>query len=664
MNNINIKHKVKKQRSSWRYADVCGVLICAARGKFGFVSTGTPGKDIYIHSDNFGGANHGDTVRVRVFVSFHGKNREGAVIEVLSRSEAVLSAVVGAEYDEYVVAYSDDARFYPPIRIPKEVSLGAAYSDRVAVRLTGYDKRGYPDGAVIKLLGNADSIRSRIDAAVISHSIKEDFDEETLEVANKISEKIPARELEKRLDLRNDMVFTIDGSDAKDFDDAVSIRKLPHGRYKLGVHIADVSYYVRPKSRLEAEAFERGTSVYLPDRVIPMLPERLSNEVCSLKPDCDRLTISCIMTVEPDGEVKDYKIKKSVIRSKHRMTYEDVAKILGGDKELCRRYKDILTPLKNMDALADILIRKRAKRGSIDFELPETKAVLENDYEVGELRVCERLKSHRIIEEFMLLANETVARHAVKRGLPFVYRAHAAPDADKLSEFNMFISAFDLGMPKKNVGTKGFLDVLDKVRDKPYETIVMKNMLRAMMKADYRTSNDGHFGLASEYYCHFTSPIRRYPDLMVHRVLTAAAEGHLTAKYKSMCSRAATRSSETERLAEECERSVDSLLKAAYMSKYVGCEYDAVISAVSDYGMYAELENTIEGMIPLESIHGDYYITDKSRSCIKGRRTGKTIRVGETVRIVVSDVDLNVPRITFTLKKDFGKGRRKWVNLK
>lgn len=644
-----------------------GVLSCSVRGGFGFVAVEGEQNDIYVESDRMGGANHGDRVAVRPIMSRHrGKKRlEGFITKVISREISTVIAVITADFGGCFSAQADDRRFYPAIRIPKEAALGAKCGDRVVAELTAFDGFGRPDGAVIKVLGDSQGLRGRIDALIYKHSIKDSFDGETLTAADKIKDKIPSRELEGRLDLRNEKIFTIDGNDAKDFDDAVSIKKLANGSYRLGVHIADVSHYVRANTPIDREAFSRGTSVYLADRVIPMLPENLSNGVCSLKPECERLTLSCIMTVDSHANVTKYSIKKSVICSLHRMTYENVEKILDGDLDLCREYKDILTPLKNMAVLADILNKKRLERGSIDFDLPESSAELAKDYTVTGISARKRLKSHRIIEEFMLLANETVARHAVTHSLPFVFRTHAAPDTDKLINFNSFLLTFGLSLPQNlyaGVPPQAFSKLLARVEGEPYEAVIAKSMLRSMMKAEYRTSNDGHFGLAAEYYCHFTSPIRRYPDLMVHRILSAELEGRNTKRLEAACIRAAKHSSDTERAAEECEREVDALLKAAYMSEHIGSEYCAVISSLTEYGIYAELDNTIEGMIRLDSIGGDYYYFDESSYTVKGRRTGRKFRIGESVDIVVTGADVDLVRIDFMLKRDYESGLRRNKN--
>lgn len=656
------KHRRIIKKVSKKLPAVEGVLTCAASGGFGFVSVGDGKPDIYVEQQMMGGANHGDSVLVRpVKGGRHGRSIEGRIMKVLERGISSISAVIFADFGGAFAAKADDSRYYPAIRIPREFSAGAKQGDRIVAELTDFDQLGQPDGAVIKNLGSADSLKSRIDSIIYNHGIKTEFEAETLAESENIPDTISESEIAKRHDLRNEKIITIDGADAKDFDDAISIRKLAGGMYKLGVHIADVSHYVCSGSAIDGEAFERGTSVYLADRVLPMLPERLSNGVCSLRPGEDRLTLSCIITVTPDGEVKKYEIVKSVICSRHRMTYDDVDEILKGNTALKKKYSDILTQLSHMDALADILTAKRRRRGSIDFDLPETSVSLDKDYNIGEITSRTRLKSHRIIEEFMLLANETVAKHAVERNLPLIYRTHAAPDPEKLENFSLFLHSFGLSLPEISTGIepKTLQELLDKITDEPYYAVVSKNMLRAMMKAEYRTENDGHFGLAAEYYCHFTSPIRRYPDLMVHRALSNELAGKNTAILSAAMHEASIQSTETERTAEECERDVDALLKVVYISSHIGEEFSAVITGLTEYGIYAELENTIEGMIRLESIGGDYYLYHEKTAETVGKRTGRSFHIGDRLDIVVTGADTELLRIDFMLKDDYyNKGRK------
>lgn len=641
-----------------------GILTCAASGRCGFVSMPSGKGDIHIKSEYFGGANHGDRVLVSMSPAHHGRNPEGRVLKVLERAKKQMTAVVFADFGWGYVAKADDARFFSIINIPKKDGFDIKIGDRVAVIPTAFDSYGAPEADLIKNLGSSESTASRIDALVFTNGIKTEFDAETLIEAESIPSKISESEIASRLDLRNEKIITIDGDDSKDFDDAISIRKLPNGGYKLGVHIADVSYYVKTASHLDKEAYERGTSVYLPDRVYPMLPEKLSDNLCSLLPNEDRLAMSVIMNVSPSGNVTDYKIAKSVIRSMHRMTYSNVDKILNGDSALKKQYKDILATLSNMNALADILTEKRQRRGALDFDIPEMQAVLNGDGTVDKISLRERLKSHKIIEEFMLLANETIAKFAEENNLPIIYRTHAEPDGEKLKTLSLFLHNFGITLPEISaISQDALARVLKLAEPLPERSVIAKNMLRAMMKAEYKPQNDGHFGLAAEYYCHFTSPIRRYPDLFTHRVLSMALEkGN---KFPKNAYDVSVQSTEKEQAAEACERDVDKLLAVLYMSAFIGESFDATISALTEFGIYAELENGIEGMIPLETIRGDYYIYNEKTLTTVGRRTGRSFKVGDSIQIVVSGTNPDLLRIDFMLKSDYyAKDERKRWNSK
>lgn len=636
----------RKKRKAFRTE---GILSCATSGKCGFVASEQKKCDIHIKREYFGGANHGDRVLVSFSESFHGKNPEGRILKVLERSTKPQTAVVIAEFEWGYSAKADDARFYPIISVPHcnaKIKLG----DRIAVLPKDFDSFGDINAELICNFGSSDSIKSRIDAIVFSHEIQTDFSDAVISESEKLNAKISDSEISARLDLRKEKIITIDGDNSKDFDDAVSIRKLPNG-YKLGVHIADVSHYVKEGTPLDLTAFERGTSIYLPDRVYPMLPHHLSDNICSLLPNEDRLAVSVIMNISDDGEIKSYKIAKSVICSVHRMTYSNVDKILAGDPTLKKKYSDILLALSHMDKLADILSAKRKKRGAIDFNISESSVVLTEDGKIGDVVPCKRLKSHQIIEEFMLAANETVALYASSRKLPIVYRSHAAPDSEKLKALSLFLQSFGISLPEtEDISSKALADILESTNSLPTHSIIGKNMLRAMMKAEYTPENEGHFGLSSEFYCHFTSPIRRYPDLFTHRVLSNALSGEKLPKRSFEVS---TSSTEKEQVAEDCERDTDKLLAVLYMAEHIGEEYSATISALTDFGIYAELENCIEGMIPLETVGGDYYIYNERNACTVGKRSGKKFRLGDRLDIVVVRADPNLLRIDFMLKKDY-----------
>jgi len=639
-----------KKNTPKKSKPVEGILSCASNGKFAFLKT-ADGEEIYIERDNLLFAHHGDKVKAVYYTKgYKNEHKEGRVLEVLERNIKHLSAVIIKDLGGFYIAKADDRRFFPKIYIPYPLSNGAKVSKRVYLELLGYDENTLLGAKVLHVLGDKDDIKGHIDSIVLTHGIKTEFDKETIKNAENISDIIPEEEILKRLDLRKEKIITIDGADAKDFDDAISIRRLPKG-YRLGVHIADVSHYVTKKSPLDNEAYIRGTSVYLPDRVIPMLPEKLSNGVCSLVPNEDRLTLSVIMDITENGDIKKYEIKESVINSSFRMTYPDVSKILSGDRELSKKYKPIKDKLYLMKELADILTQKRYARGSIDFDIPEISVELNKDYTLGETVKRERLVSHRIIEEFMLLANETVARHLKENNIPSVYRTHDKPDGEKLENLRAFLFNFNLVLPNE-INHKALQDLLHKIKDEPYFEIVSKTMLRAMQKAEYRPTPDGHFGLALEDYCHFTSPIRRYPDLLVHRSLKESIN-------KDFLKSASKQSSETERIAEECERDTEKLLKVLYMKEHIGEEFSATITSLTDYGIYLETEDGIEGMIRLENVKGDYYIFDKDRMMIYGRRTGKTYKIGEEYPITVLDANPELLRIDYIFTKDM-KGQKKW----
>jgi ribonuclease R len=450
--------------------------------------------------------------------------------------------------------------------------------------------------------------------------------------------------------------FTIDGADAKDFDDAVSLEIMQNGHFLLGVHIADVSHYVKEDTPIDKEALVRGTSVYLVDRVIPMLPLQLSNGICSLNPDQDRLTLSVMMEIDDQGKVVDYQIYESVIRSKKRMIYEEVNKILEEeDEELLPKYVDFIEDLRNMQQLSYILHRRRMKRGSIDFDLNESKIILDEQGKVSDIKLYARGVSERMIEEFMLICNETIAQHVFWRNIPFMYRIHEDPDVEKILEFNEFIHNF--GYHLKGIGgrihPKALQQLLDKIRGTREETIINAVMLRSLQKARYSPENTGHFGLAAEHYCHFTSPIRRYPDLVDHRVVKDMLNNRLDlkriSKLESILPEMAQHCSEREMVADEVEREVDDLKKAEYMLDKIGMEFDGIISGVTGYGIYVELGNTVEGLVHISTMDDDYYIYDEKHYCLIGDRTNKIYRLGDLARIRVVGVDMASRNIDFVL---------------
>ena len=620
-----------------------GVLRTNPRGRFGFVTCENFEDDIYIPKDSFATAIDRD----RVLVKITGKERgryEGAVKEVLERGNSQISAVVCDDF----TAKSDNPRIFSDIKLTE--LNNAKIGDRVLIELTDYAKNGDIFGEVVSILGNSRDIKTLTEAIILEHNVTKEFSEDALLEANAFPEEISENDTQGRLDLTDEVIFTIDGDDARDFDDAVSLKVLENGNFELGVHIADVTHYVTEGSFLNEDAFNRATSVYLPDRVIPMLPERLSNGLCSLNPKVKRLTLSVILEIDKGGQVLKNKIAKSVIRSCERMTYNNVAKIFDGDKELCEKYSHIVPTLKEMLKLSHILAKKREERGSINFDFPESKVILgEDGFPTGIAKVI-RNDAHKLIEEFMLVANETVAEFAFWSDIPFVYRVHQEPDGEKIESFRRFIGGFGLYIRGNEVYPKDLQQILDQVKDTPNETLIGTYMLRSLMKAEYLPSCDGHFGLATKYYCHFTSPIRRYPDLMIHRILKDFLDGKDVSVFENIVGDASKHSSEKEREAELCERDVTDLLKTAYIADYVGCEAKATISGVTSFGIFAELENTVEGLIRLESIKGDFYEYDEENRRIVGRRHGRIYKIGDQIEIEVVRADLLTRQIDFIFK--------------
>lgn len=632
-----------------------GILSCNISGKFGFLIREDE-EDVYINLRDMGGAIHGDRVRVKITGSYNGKP-EGSVVKVLERNKSTIVGVVVTKRGKLLRVRPDDKRYFFDIGVFEADSMAAKTGDRVAIENLRTSADGKLWGKVSAIFGGADDLSSLIESILIENKIKTEFDSETLNQAEGINSDVSYTG-DDREDLRGETIFTIDGELARDFDDAVSIKKTDNG-YSLGVHIADVSEYVTENSPLDTEAFDRGTSVYLPDRVIPMLPEKLSNGVCSLNPGVDRLTLSVFMDIDFNGNVAINRLVKSIIRSKERLTYTDINKLLSeGDKELEERYNHILEDLKDMETLAAILRKKRFDRGAVDFDFPESEIVTDEDGVPVEVRPVDRGVSNRMIEEFMLAANETVAEFAFWAEIPFIYRCHEAPTEEKISAFMAFLKPFGLSIKGKidennPVKPKAFEQIIDKVRGSAIERIISKTMLRSLMKADYRPENLGHFGLAAKYYCHFTSPIRRYPDLVVHRSLKRLIEGANT-PYGSTAS-AAKHSSEREIAAELTERSCDDLMKAAYISNFIGMDFEGTVSGVTGFGMFVELDFGVEGLVRLENMTEDYFVCSEETQTLTGERTGKKYAVGDRVSVLVAKSDIVSRKIDFVLSQDVNR---------
>ena len=646
---------------SERMGFITGKIEIHDRG-FGFLIPDAEGmKDLFIGKNNLMGAMNGDRVVAKIIKEGgNGKRTEGAIINIVER---VNKNVVGIYEDNKSFGFvlPEDKRIQNDIFIPKKERNGAKKGQIVMVEITKWpdERRKNPEGKVVEILGRPGDKGIDIDIIIRKFNLPEDFPERVLSSAAEIEDSITEDEIKGRLDLRDVRMVTIDGEDAKDLDDAVSIERLENGNFKLGVHIADVSHYVTERSELDKEAFKRATSVYLIDRVIPMLPKKLSNGICSLNPKVDRLTLSCIMEVNRQGKVVSHEIAESVIKTNERMTYTDVTKILrDGDKDLIERYKDLVDDFKAMEELCKILRQKRLDRGAIDFEFEESKIILDEKGKPVDIKPYERAIANRMIEEFMLLANETVAEHMNKVKVPFVYRIHENPNAEKLEKFKEFV--YNLGFTGvtwgEEVNPKALQQVLDKFKGENEETIISTLLLRSMMQARYSPECAGHFGLAADYYCHFTSPIRRYPDLQIHRIIKEYLNKQITEnrnkKLVSIVDSASKQSSEMERVAQEAEREVDDLKKAEYMQDRIGEVFDGMICSVTGFGVFVQLPNTVEGLIHITSFKDDYYIYDEDRLILVGERTKKIYRLGDKLKVVCSKVDILSREVYFEIVED------------
>lgn len=644
-----------------RMGVITGKIEIHDRG-FGFLIPDIEGiKDLFIAKTNLMGAMNGDRVVAKIIKEGrNGKRTEGIIINIVER---VNKNIVGIYEDNKSFGFvlPEDKRIQNDIFISKKDRNGAKKGQIVMVEITRWPdgKRKNPEGKVVEILGRPGDKGIDIDIIIRKYNLPEDFPPSVLNSALDIEDFITEDEIKGRLDLRNVKMVTIDGEDAKDLDDAVSIERLENGNFKLGVHIADVTHYVKERSVIDKEAFKRATSVYLIDRVIPMLPKKLSNGICSLNSKVDRLTLSCIMEVNRQGKVVNHTIAQSVIKTNERMTYTDVTKILrDNDVELIERYKDLVDDFKVMEELCKILRKKRLDRGAIDFDFEECKIILDEKGKPIDIKPYERAIANRMIEEFMLLANETVAEHMEKLKVPFVYRIHENPDAEKLEKFKAFI--YNLGYNDitwgEEVNPKALQRVLDKFKGENEETIISTLLLRSMMQARYSPECAGHFGLAADYYCHFTSPIRRYPDLQIHRIIKEYLNKELTEnrskKLVSIVYSAAKQSSEMERVAQEAEREVDDLKKAEYMKDRIGEIFEGMISSVTGFGAFVELPNTIEGLVHITSFRDDYYIYDEDRLILIGERNKKIYRLGDKLKVLCSKVDILSREIYFEIVED------------
>jgi ribonuclease R len=613
-------------------------------------------QDFFISPADMNGAMHGDRVIVRPMkVSEDVKSPQGKVIRIIERANPyVIGTFQKSRHFGFVVP--DDKRIAFDIFVPKEEFNGAKENTKVTVKITEWpDQRKNPEGTIVEVIGDIEDTKTHIDAVLLAKKVRQVFPEDVIREAKRVSQEgIREAEIKGRKDLRNINIITIDGSDAKDLDDAVYAEKLNDNEYLLGVHIADVTHYVKEDGKLDKEAFRRGTSIYLTDRVIPMLPKELSNGVCSLNPGEDKLTLSVEMVINTDGRVVDYKIFESIVNNRYRMTYDQVTEILENtNEELTDKYKDIVPMLKTMEELSMILRKKRELRGAIDFEFPERKVISDETGKAIDVRKYERKISNKIIEEFMLVCNETVAEHYYWLNMPFVYRVHEDPDEEKMYEFSKFIHNFGYSLKGNVVHPKELQQLLNKIKDKREESIINNMMLRSLKKAIYSPDASTHFGLAAEYYCHFTSPIRRYPDLQIHRII----KGHIKGKYSEdglqklyeRTALAAEQSSKMERLADEVERDTEKIRIAEFMSDKIGQEYEGVVSGVTNFGVFVELENTVEGLVHISNMVDDYYIYDDEKKELFGQGSHKTYKIGDRVKVRVDNVSIPKAEIDFAL---------------
>ncbi|WP_313163172.1 ribonuclease R [Sedimentibacter sp.] len=617
--------------------------------------------DIFISPVDMNGAMHGDRVIVRPMKTTEEvKSPEGKVIRILERAnEYVIGTFQKSKNFGFVVP--DDKKIAFDIFIPGDEFNGAKTNEKVNVKITEWpDKRKNPEGKIVEIIGDIEDTRTHIEAVLLDRKVRQVFPEDVIKEAIRVSsEGIHEQEYKHRKDLRDLNIITIDGEDAKDLDDAVYVEKINDDEYMLGVHIADVTHYVKEGRSLDKEALKRATSIYISDRVIPMLPKELSNGVCSLNPGEDKLALSVEMIINKEGKVTDYKIFESILKNRYRMTYTDVSEILeNNDEELSEKYKEILPMLKNMEELSLILRRKREIRGAIDFEFPETKIITDETGKAIDVTKYERRVSNKIIEEFMLACNETVAEHYYWLNMPFVYRIHEDPDEEKMHEFSILIHNLGYTLKGSNeVHPRELQQLLLKIKGKKEESLINNMMLRSLRKAIYSPESSEHFGLAAQYYCHFTSPIRRYPDLQIHRIIKGQLNGKLSEDdYHRLSERTAIvaeQSSKMERIADEIERDVDKIKIAEYMSDKIGEKYSGVISGVTSFGVFVELENTVEGLVHISNMVDDFYIFDNEKRELFGQTSRKVYRIGEDVKVKVLNVSIAKAEIDFVFISNF-----------
>lgn len=630
-----------------------GVLVGNARG-FAFCKFRDNGEtpDVFIPPVALKTALHNDTVLVKI--RKNGDRTEGAVVKIVERNAKNIVGTLDIVNQGLGFVKPDDTRYFKDILVRNIKKFNVKAGDKVVCRITKYvagDKN--PQGAITEVLGLNGDPKIEMLAIIRENNLYEEFEPEVLAEAKTLPQKVPESALHGRRDFTDQNIVTIDSFDTKDIDDAVGITENDDGTFTLGVHIADVSEYVKQNSPLDKEAYKRGTSVYFPDLVYPMLPRELSNGICSLNPKVVRLTLSVIMKIDSDGDVIDYEICEGYIKSREKMTYKDVFAILNDDEETCKKYDYLVKDFKSMQKLHRILEKKRQKRGALEFDLPECKFVMDDAGHVVDVVLYERNEAHMLIESFMLIANETVAHACCKEKIPFLYRVHEQPDGQKMFDFFQFAGQFGYKVadnPDK-VTPKELQHLLKKVEGKPYEKLINSVMLRSLQKARYAPKNLGHFGIAAKDYCHFTSPIRRYPDLLIHRIIKKFYLRNKDKKamewYNEFVEEASLLTSEREKLAECAEREVDDLKKADYMQNHVGEIYEGVVSGATNFGVFVELPNTVEGMCSMENLPTDNYVFIEKLYKLSG--TKHDYQLGQKVRVMVDSVNLRKRQINFKM---------------
>lgn len=655
---LSLTKKGKFIKAKHSDKELVGTFISHPKG-FGFVEVDGRDEDLYIPENCVNGAFHKDTVRVSLLSGQNGRRQEAQVVEILARGMRQIVGIYDKSNKNYGFVIPDNTKISEDVFVSVERSKGAVSGHKVVCEITDYGKNNRkPEGRITEILGHVNDPGVDIMSIVKGYELPIEFSEKIMHQVERVSSEVTEADMAGRRDLRDVQMVTIDGEDAKDLDDAVSLTR-DGALYQLGVHIADVTNYVQENSALDWEARERGTSVYLVDRVIPMLPHKLSNGICSLNAGENRLALSCLMTIDQKGEVVSHEIVESVIKVDRRMSYTSVKKILEDrDEAECREYEELVPMFELMRELAGILREKRKKRGSIDFDFPESKIILDRQGHPVEIKPYERNVATKIIEDFMLIANETVAEHFHWMELPFVYRTHDNPDPEKISKLSTFIRNFGYSIKskKEDIHPKELQKLLAKIEDTPEEALISRLTLRSMKQAKYTIDCTGHFGLACQYYCHFTSPIRRYPDLQIHRIIKEQIRGRLNEKridhYNEILPEVAKHSSEMERRADEAERETEKLKKVEFMERHIGEIYEGVISSITAWGVYVELPNTIEGMIHVSMLPGDYFYYDDETYEMVGQATDIRYKLGQTLKVRVNATDKISRTIDFVIPNE------------